>query len=192
MIKMKNLVLFASGNGTNAENIIRYFYKKRTARVSLVLTNNPMAGVIERAKSFGVSVKVLDRATLSHSEQLIAQLQQAQTDLIVLAGFLWKIPEKLIRAFPDKIINIHPALLPKYGGKGMYGMRVHQAVIEDKEPKSGITIHFVNEQYDSGTIIFQAETPVFDSDTPESLAERIHKLEYQHFPVIIEEVLLNQ
>jgi phosphoribosylglycinamide formyltransferase-1 len=188
---MKNVVLFASGSGTNAENIIRYFNDKKTAVITQVMTNNPRAGVIERAKNLGVSVTIFDREALKHPETLIAELNEKGTDMIVLAGFLWKIPDEVIHAFPNRIINIHPALLPKYGGKGMYGMRVHETVIEDKESKSGITIHYVNEKYDEGAIVFQAEIPVYENDTPESLAERIHELEYEYFPKIIERTLLN-
>lgn len=191
IFEMKNVVLFASGNGTNAENIIRYFKEKNDVVINQVLTNNPQAGVIERAKNLDVPVTVFDRETLEHPETLVAKLKDLGTDLIVLAGFLWKIPDEFIHAFPNRIMNIHPALLPKFGGKGMYGMHVHMAVIENKESKSGITIHYVNEKYDEGAIIFQAETPVYENDTPESLAERIHKLEYEYFPKIIEQTLLN-
>lgn len=188
---MKNIVIFASGNGTNAGNIIRYFREKKTAVIKRVMTNNPKAGVIERAGDLETPVTILDEEALKNPEKLLADLQAMSTDLIVLAGFLKKIPEEIVMAFPNRIINIHPALLPKYGGKGMYGMHVHEAVIENKEPKSGITIHFVNEKYDDGAIIFQTEIPVFDHETPESLAQRIHKLEYKYFPRIIEKTLLN-
>jgi phosphoribosylglycinamide formyltransferase-1 len=188
---MKNIVIFASGSGTNTENIIRYFGEKKSAAVRCVMTNNPNAGVIERAKGLGVPVKIFDREALKNPEELLAQLKELETDLIVLAGFLWKVPDELIQAFPDRIINIHPALLPKYGGKGMYGMHVHEAVLENKEPKSGITIHYVNEKYDEGAIIFQAETAILVEDTPETLAARIHKLEYEYFPGIVEHILLN-
>ncbi|MBE0649210.1 MAG: phosphoribosylglycinamide formyltransferase [Bacteroidales bacterium] len=188
---MKNIVIFASGSGTNAENIIRYFNEKKTASIKCVMTNNPTAGVIERAKNLKVPVVIFDREAIKNPAKLLADLNTLETDFIVLAGFLWKIPEELIHAFPNKIINIHPALLPKYGGKGMYGMHVHEAVIENKEPKSGITIHYINEKYDEGAIIFQAETEVRKSDTPESLAERIHKLEYEYFPQVVEKILLD-
>jgi phosphoribosylglycinamide formyltransferase 1 len=188
---MKNIVIFASGNGTNAENIIRYFKEKNTAIIRNIITNNPKAGVIKKAENLDVPVTVLDIEALLNPEKLLAKLKDLNTDLIVLAGFLKKIPGDIVAAFPNKIMNVHPALLPKYGGKGMYGMHVHQAVIENKEPKSGITIHYVNERYDEGAIIFQAETPVFGNDTPESLAERIHKLEYEFFPQIVEKIVLN-
>ncbi len=186
---MKNIVIFASGSGTNAENIIRYFAGKKTAVVRCVMTNNPKAGVIERAKNLNIPLKIFHREALEQPHELLEELKNLDADLIVLAGFLRKIPDELIRAFPDRIINIHPALLPKYGGKGMYGMHVHEAVLENKEPKSGITIHYVNEKYDEGAIIFQAETPVLKNDTPESLAERIHQLEYDHFPQVVAKVL---
>lgn len=188
---MKNIVIFASGNGTNAENIIRYFKEKKIALIKGVITNNAKAGVIERAKKLDVPVTVIGKEALQDSGKLLADLKCWGTDLIVLAGFLKKIPDEVVAAFPNRIVNIHPALLPKYGGKGMYGMHVHEAVIENKESKSGITIHYVNEKYDDGAIIFQAETPVFENDTSESLAERIHKLEYVYFPQIIEKTLLN-
>ena len=188
---MKNIVIFASGSGTNAANIIRYLSEKKSASVKCVITNNPKAGVIEKAKNLGVPAVIFDKEALINPANLLADLNDLETDLIVLAGFLKKIPDEVVKAFPNRIINIHPALLPKYGGKGMYGMHVHEAVIQNKEPKSGITIHYVNENYDEGGIIFQSKTPVFEDDTPESLAERIHKLEYEYFPQIVEKVLLN-
>lgn len=188
---MKNIVIFASGNGTNAENIIRYFKEKNTAIIRNIITNNPKAGVINRAENLDVPVTVLDKEALQNPEKLLVKLKDLNTDLIVLAGFLKKIPVEIVTAFPNKIMNVHPALLPKYGGKGMYGMHVHEAVIENKESKSGITIHYVNERYDEGAIIFQAETPVFENDTPESLAERIHKLEHEYFPEIVEKIVSN-
>lgn len=188
---MKNIVIFASGSGTNAENIIRYFKETKTAVISSVITNNPKAGVIKRAENLNVPVSVLEKEALQNPEKLLLNLKDLGTDLIVLAGFLKKVPDEIVAAFPDRIMNVHPALLPKYGGKGMYGMHVHEAVIENKESKSGITIHYVNEKYDEGAIIFQAETPVFENDTPESLAERIHKLEYEYFPQIVEKIVMN-
>ena len=187
----KNIVLFASGNGTNAENIIRYFAQNENVQVIEVLTNNSHAGVIERARNLGVPVWVFTRADFTSPQALIHHLKKQQTDLIVLAGFLWKIPDAMIRQFPKKIINIHPALLPNFGGKGMYGMRVHEAVIASGKKKSGITIHYVDENYDEGKIIFQAETEVSEKDTPESLAEKTHQLEYIHFPKVIEKLMEN-
>ncbi len=187
--KKKNIVLFASGNGTNAENIIRYFQQHAVIHIAEVLTNNPKAGVIERAKKLDIPVRIFTRADLASPQVLIHHLGEQQTDLIVLAGFLWKIPTALIRQFPEKIINLHPALLPEFGGKGMYGLRVHEAVIAAGKKKSGITIHLVNENYDEGKIIFQAKTEVTRRDTPESLAEKIHQLEYKYFPQVIEDII---
>lgn len=188
----KKIVLFASGNGTNAENIIRYFSQKKAAEVAAVFTNRPQAGVIKRAEKLHVPVFVFTREQFSDTDKLVRQLESLGTDLIVLAGFLWKIPSGLIRHFPQRIINIHPALLPAYGGKGMYGRHVHEAVLAAGEQKSGITIHYVNEFYDAGQIIFQAETAVSASDTPETLAAKIHRLEYLHFPPVIEKILKQQ
>ncbi len=187
--KKKNIVLFASGNGTNAENIIRYFQQHAVIHIAEVLTNNPKAGVIERAKKLDVPVQIFTRADFASPQTLIHHLGEQKTDLIVLAGFLWKIPTALIRQYSGKMINLHPALLPEFGGKGMYGLRVHEAVIAAGKKKSGITIHFVNENYDEGKIIFQAETEVQETETPESLAEKIHQLEYKYFPQVIEEIL---
>ena len=190
--RKKNIVLFASGNGTNAENIIRYFQEKKTVNILEVLTNNPRAGVIERAKKQNIPVFVFNRETISAPSGLIDHLLNMETDFIVLAGFLWKIPAELIRQFPQKIINLHPALLPEFGGKGMYGLHVHEAVIAAGKKKSGITIHYVDEIYDNGKIIFQAETEVSEKETPESLAEKIHQLEYKYFPLVIEEIVSGQ
>jgi len=188
---MKRIAIFASGSGTNAENIIRYFQERNTASVVQILTNNPHAKVLDRAKNHKISGLSFNRTALYRTNDVLNLLQNTQIDLIVLAGFLWKFPEHILQAFPNKVINIHPALLPKYGGKGMYGAHVHNAVVENKEQESGITIHFVNENYDEGAIIFQATTAVTENDTPETLAEKIHQLEYKHFPEIIEQVLAN-
>jgi len=187
--RKKNIVLFASGNGTNTENIIRYFQENKTANILEVLTNNPRAGVIARAKKWNIPVFVFNRETITAPSGLITHLSDMKTDLIVLAGFLWKIPVELIRQFPQKIINLHPALLPEFGGKGMYGLHVHEAVLAAGKEKSGITIHYVDEIYDNGRIIFQAETKVLETDTAGSLAERIHQLEYEYFPRVIEEIV---
>lgn len=181
------IAIFASGNGSNAENLITYFNKRNSAQVSLILTNNPDAGVISRAKRHNVPVCVFDKKDLQNSTKVEQALVNHHIDWIVLAGFLLLFPKKLIELYPNKIINLHPALLPKYGGKGMYGMHVHKAVVENKETETGITIHFVNEAYDEGTIIFQAKTAVNSEDTPEYIAEKIHKLEYKWFPKVIEE-----
>jgi len=185
---MKNIVLFASGSGTNVENIIRFFDKSTSdIRVSRVFTNNSDAGVIERSKKYNVPVTVFDKETFN-SKSFLNQIESP--DLIVLAGFLWLIPEYLINAFPDKIINIHPALLPKYGGKGMYGSKVHESVIENGEQQSGITIHFVNKKYDEGEIILQAYCKIDKNDDADKLARKIHKLEYAYFPVSIQSLLI--
>ena len=186
---MKKILIFASGSGTNAQNIIEYFNELVEINVSLVFSNNKDAKVLDRAKNLGVDTVVFTREDLYQNRKVIEMLANEQPDLIVLAGFLWLIPSSIIKKFPNKIVNIHPALLPKYGGKGMYGMHVHRAVIDNKETESGITIHFVNEEYDAGDIIFQATCPVEKDDTPDLLAQRIHKLEHEHFPKVIEKVL---
>ncbi|GGD81045.1 phosphoribosylglycinamide formyltransferase [Planktosalinus lacus] len=183
----KQIAVFASGNGSNAENLITYFNNSKIAQVGLVLTNNPDAGVIQRAKRLNVPVCVFSKKELQNSTKVEEALKSHQIDWIVLAGFLLLFPQKIIQSFPNKIINIHPALLPKYGGKGMYGMRVHKTVAENKETETGITIHFVNENYDEGKIIFQSKTDVKRNDTPEDIAAKIHQLEYKWFPKVIEE-----
>jgi len=186
----KKIVLFASGSGTNAENIIRYFHKDNKARVEAVFSNNRSAKVLERAHRLKVKALHFDRDALYHSDEVLNLLKDMNPDLIVLAGFLWIFPQKILHHFPDKVINIHPALLPKYGGKGMYGIRVHQAVVEKKDLETGISIHYVNENYDEGKIIFQATCPVEAGDTAEDIAEKIHALEYRHFPEVIERLLI--
>nr|WP_314290201.1 phosphoribosylglycinamide formyltransferase [uncultured Capnocytophaga sp.] len=186
---MKKIIVFASGSGSNAERIATYFREKGTAELSLILCNNPQAGVLQRAKRLEIPSLVFNRQAFYNSEVILNILKNYQPDLIVLAGFLWKVPPYLTETYPDKIINIHPSLLPKYGGKGMYGIRVHQAVIDHHETESGITIHYVNEHYDEGNIIFQAKTTVLPTDTPETLAEKIHSLEYEYFPKTIEKLL---
>ena len=186
---MKNLVVFASGSGTNMENLARYFDGSALARVRLVVCNRSGAGVIQRAERLGIPVMMISRHDIENPDRLIEELRKQATDLIVLAGFLWLLPPALIRAYPRRIVNIHPALLPAYGGRGMYGMRVHEAVIAAGETHSGITIHYVDEVYDNGEIIFQAQTSLLPDDTAESLAERIHRLEYEHFPKVVESLL---
>lgn len=186
---MKNIAIFASGNGTNAERIIKYFKDNNTAQVSIVLTNNSNAGVIKKAKALGVAVHIFNRSGFYNNDEVLDILARNNVELIVLAGFLWLIPEQLIHKYPNKIINIHPALLPKYGGKGMYGTRVHEAVIANGDSKSGITIHWVNKNYDEGQVIFQAEFAIVDNETPQSLAKKIHTLEYKHFPKVIEDII---
>jgi phosphoribosylglycinamide formyltransferase-1 len=189
MNSVKRIVILASGSGSNAENIINYFHDVPDVEVSAVLTNKNTAPVIERCKRLKVSVIYFNKEAFTNSNVVLDFLVSQKPDLIVLAGFLWKIPEKFVAAFPNRIINIHPALLPKYGGKGMYGENVHKAVKENKEKESGITIHFVNEHYDEGAIIHQAKTNVSHDDTPEQIAEKVHALEYEHFPKVLEKLL---
>ena len=185
----KNIAIFASGMGTNAANIIRYFSEKRTAHIALIVSNNPTAGVLKIAEENNIPVLLLQKEKFFRGDAYVPELQHAAIDFIVLAGFLWKLPSVLIKAYRDNIINIHPALLPKHGGKGMYGNFVHEAVLATNEKETGITIHFVDEFYDNGKIIFQTTCPVYENDTTESLAKRIHELEYKFFPVVIEEVI---
>ncbi len=185
-LKKIKLAIFASGSGSNAEQIIKHFQGHPRIQVSSICTNNAKAGVISRAHKYGVPVKVLTRAQFYENNHVGRVLQNMGIDAIVLAGFLWLVPSPLIDQFPGRIINIHPALLPKYGGAGMYGMHVHRAVIEAQETESGITIHEVNEKYDEGRVVFQATCSVAPEDTPESLVKKIHALEHQHFAKVIE------
>jgi phosphoribosylglycinamide formyltransferase-1 len=186
---MKRIVIFASGSGSNAENIAGYFSKSDTARVTGIWCNNPKAGVIDRAARLGIPCHVFDRKAFYETGDVLHALEQEQPDLIVLAGFLWLVPENMIHAFPRRIVNIHPALLPGPGGKGMYGQKVHEAVISGGATESGITIHFVNERFDEGEIIFRATCPVDAQDTPGRLAEKVHALEYRHYPEVIDRLL---
>ncbi|MBF8149200.1 phosphoribosylglycinamide formyltransferase [Winogradskyella sp. F6397] len=188
---MKRVVIFASGSGSNAENLIKFFYNSDIASVIQVLTNNPHAKVLDRCKKLNVSALSFNRTAFSKSDDVLNLLKASQPDLIVLAGFLWKFPEFILKEFENKVINIHPALLPKYGGKGMYGMNVHQAVVENNETETGITIHYVNENYDEGAIIFQAKCEVLASDSADDVAGKIHSLEMEHFPSVVNELLLN-
>ncbi|HHJ10715.1 MAG TPA: phosphoribosylglycinamide formyltransferase [Bacteroidetes bacterium] len=188
MSKKWRLAIFASGSGTNAQNLIEHFNKTFNKDIVLIVTNNPGAYVIERAKRLRVPCKIFDREDFREGK-VLKQLEEKKVNFIILAGFLWLVPANIIRAFPGKIVNIHPALLPKYGGKGMYGHHVHDAVIRNGEKESGITIHYVNEEYDKGDVIFQAKCPVMPDDTPEILAQRIHQLEYRHFPTVVENLL---
>lgn len=183
------MAIFASGSGTNAERIMSHFRDHELGEVFIVLSNKPDAMVLERAARFNVSTRVFDRDTFYNSTEIPDLLRRLEISLIVLAGFLWLIPVDLIRAFPERIINIHPALLPKYGGKGMYGRHVHEAVIASGDKESGISIHYVNEIYDEGRIILQEKCEVRSDDSPESLAYRIHQLEYQHYSSLIEKLL---
>ena len=186
---MKRVVIFASGSGSNAENLIRFFHNIDNVSVTQVLTNNPHAKVLDRCKYLKVSALSFNRIAFSKTNDVLNILKNQKPDLIVLAGFLWKIPEFILKEFKNKIINIHPALLPKYGGKGMYGMHVHNAVVENKEKETGITIHYVNENYDEGAIIFQANCKVLPSDSAEDVASKIHELEMEHFPKVVEKLL---
>lgn len=189
---MKKIVIFASGAGTNALNIVSYFERSQKAYISLILSNNPQAGVLEKSSALQIPTLVFNRKTFYNTEIILNVLRQIQPDMIVLAGFLWKFPPYLTEAFNGKVINIHPSLLPKYGGKGMYGEHVHKAVIENKEPQSGITIHYVNEAYDQGNIIFQKSIAVEENDTCDVLATKIHQLEYKYFPMVIEKLLFDE
>ncbi len=186
---MKRIVIFASGSGTNAANIINYFQNNSLANVVKVLSNKSKAMVLEKASALGVSNSSFDKADLYETKTIYNLLIDLNPDLIVLAGFLLKLPENIISAFPNSIINVHPALLPKYGGKGMYGAHVHKAVVANNEKESGITIHYVNENYDEGNIIFQASTKLLSTDSFEDVAAKIHVLEQKHFPLIIEQLL---
>ena len=186
---MKNIAIFASGSGTNAQKIMEHFEANQSVNVNLVLVNNAEAGVIQRAETFGVPVRVFNRSEFSKSDTIVNLLLDNNIDLVVLAGFLWLVPQNMVQAFPNKIINIHPALLPSYGGKGMYGDKVHQAVISSGDPESGITIHYVNEHYDDGAIIAQYKCAISENDTPDALASNIHKLEHKYFPEVIDALL---
>jgi len=186
---MKHISILASGNGTNAENIIRFFSNDKNARVAIVLSNKPQAKVLERAAALGVDAFFFDRAQFYETGEVLMMLRRRETDLVVLAGFLWLVPQDIIEAFRGRIINIHPSLLPRFGGQGMYGDRVHTAVLEEGCTESGITIHYVNEHYDSGDIIFQAKCPVLPEDDANSLARRVHALEYEHYPRVISRLI---
>jgi len=188
---MKRIAIFASGNGSNAQRIVEYFSGNRQVEVALILSNREDAYVLERARKLGIPVKTFDRKTFYETDDVLNWLENAKINLVVLAGFLWLVPSNLIAAFPGAIVNIHPALLPAYGGKGMFGEAVHKAVIESGEKESGITIHFVDEKYDHGNIIFQAKCSIEKCETPGSLAQKIHELEYEHFPKVIEQLLFD-
>lgn len=184
------IAILASGNGTNAEAIMRHFERQPDAQVVLLLSNNPEAYALRRAEKFNIPARVFSRQQLKEGE--VAQwLLDAGVTHVVLAGFLWLVPPSLLHAFPDRIVNIHPALLPRYGGKGMYGERVHQAVKAAGDARTGITIHLVNEHFDEGKIIFQADCEVTPDDTPDTIAAKVHALEYKHFPPVIEEWILS-
>lgn len=185
----KNIAIFASGSGTNAENIIRHFQGNESARVALVVSNKPNAFVLVRAEKLGVPSLTLTRDELADGDGMAGLMRRHGIDFIVLAGYLLRVPEGLLRAYPHRIVNIHPALLPRHGGKGMYGDRVHRAVVEAGERESGITIHYIDEHYDEGTTLFQAKCPVTPDDTPDDVARKVHELEYRYYPEVIERLL---
>ena len=185
---MKRVAIFASGSGSNAQNIVEYFSKSREVVIDSLWSNNENAYALIRAERLGVETFTFGKDEFYKSREILEQLSERKIDVIVLSGFLWLVPQYLIGEFTT--INIHPALLPKYGGKGMYGSKVHETVINNKEKESGITVHYVNDRYDEGNIIFQATCEIDSSDTPDSLAEKVHQLEYEHFPRVIEEVLM--
>ncbi len=189
---MKKIAIFSSGTGSNAAKIIAAFKEHPDIHVSLVASSKAEAGVLRIAAANDITSVIIEKERFYHGDGYVPFFQENGIDLIVLAGFLWKIPNALIEAFPNHIINIHPALLPKYGGKGMYGHYVHQAVIDNKEKESGISIHYVDGHYDNGDIIFQARCPVMENDTAESLAKRVQALEHEYFPKVIEELLVKQ
>jgi phosphoribosylglycinamide formyltransferase-1 len=187
---MEKIAIFASGSGTNAQNIIEYFITKKTAEVTCVLSNKKDAYVLKRAENFNIPVRIFDRHEFYETSDILNFLNEKGIKWIILAGFLWLVPENIVDSYTNRIINIHPALLPKFGGKGMYGLNVHRTVIENKEKETGITIHYVNKIYDEGNIIFQTKCMVDESDTPETLAEKVHKLEYKYYPEIIEKLII--
>jgi phosphoribosylglycinamide formyltransferase-1 len=185
---MKKILLFASGTGSNVENIIQYFKNNPDVKIAAVFSNNSNAIVLDKAKNHNVPTLIFNREQLTDGF-VFDKIAELKPDLIVLAGFLWKMPEEIVKAYPNKIINIHPALLPKYGGKGMYGIKVHQTVLENKEKETGITIHYVNEYYDEGEFIFQEKVNIEDCASADEIANKINKLEHKHFPEIIERLL---
>lgn len=186
---MKRIAVFASGSGSNAENIVKFFRNNDLARVTIILSNKKDAYVLERAQQLGVPSLSFNREDFYNSDKIVRTLEEQRIDLVVLAGFLWLVPQSLIEKYDGRIVNIHPALLPKYGGKGMFGMNVHNAVVAEKETETGITIHYVNGRYDEGNVIFQAKVSVNPSDTPEMVADKVHHLEYEHFPKIVEKLI---
>ncbi len=189
MNNQKKVAIFASGAGSNAKKIIGHFKNSPSVKISLIVCNKPGAGVLTIAETNSIPTLLIEKEQFFRGNAYVEELKDQGIDFIVLAGFLWKIPLLLIKAFPQRIVNIHPALLPKYGGKGMYGHYVHEAVIDNKERESGISIHYVDELYDHGKLIFQATCEVLPTDSPDSLAERIHGLEHKHYPEVIETLL---
>lgn len=191
-MKTKQIILFASGSGSNVENIVNYFKFRKDVSISCVLSNKSDAKVFERCNRLNLNALYFNRQAFAKGDFMLNLLQTLNPDLIVLAGFLWKIPAHITNAFPKKIINIHPALLPKYGGKGMYGIHVHRAVKENREIETGITIHYVNANYDEGAIIHQVKTSIDTKDSPEDIAAKVHQLEYEHFPKVIDDLLFKK
>ena len=186
---MTNIAVFASGSGSNAQRLIEYFKNSSDIQVKILLSNNKNAYALERAKNLGVPSLVFDRKSFCETDEIVKKLKEENISWIVLAGFLWLIPKNLIKAFPNRIINIHPALLPLYGGKGMYGHFVHEAVVAAKDKETGITIHFVNENYDEGQIIFQSKCSIDAMDTPDTVAKKVQLLEHEHFPSVVENLI---
>ncbi len=186
---LHHIAIFASGTGSNAKKIVEHFKHNHNITVSLIVTNNADAPVLVMAREYGIPTLVIDRDYFYKTEDILKNFNKFSIDFVVLAGFLWLVPTYLVRAFEKRMVNIHPALLPKYGGKGMYGMRVHEAVKKAGDTETGITIHFVNEQYDDGDIVFQAKCLVNTEDSPEDIAKKIHQLEHRHFPKVIEKLL---
>lgn len=186
----RNIAIFASGNGTNAENIIKYFSGNKDIKVKIVMANKADAFVLERAHRLGIPTLYINREQWADATHILTLLHEQQIDFIVLAGFLARIPDALLHAYPNRIVNIHPSLLPKFGGKGMYGNKVHEAVVAAGETESGITIHYLNEHYDEGQIIAQYRCPVMPNDTPQDVATRVHALEYEYYPKVIEQLLI--
>jgi len=186
---LKKIAIFASGSGSNAENIVLHFNQNPNIKVSLILTNNSKAGVLDRAKRLNVPATVFTAKEFKETNVILSLLKECDIDFVVLAGFLLKVPDSLIKAYPNRIVNIHPALLPKYGGKGMYGSRVHETVVAAGENESGITIHYINEHYDEGNIIFQSKCEISPSDAPDDVAHKVHELEYKYYPSVIEDLI---
>lgn len=188
----KNIVIFASGSGSNAQRLLEHFEHHPEIRVAALFSNNPKAYALQRAETYHVPAFLFSRHEFYNSNKVVEQVQQFKPDLVVLAGFLWLVPQNFLQAFPDSIINIHPALLPKYGGKGMHGLNVHTAVVQAGDDKSGITIHRINEEYDKGEFILQEHCPVYPTDTPEELAARVLQLEHKFLPLVVEKLLLKK
>ncbi len=187
--EVPRLAVFASGAGSNAQRLVEYFEQTSSAKVVSILSNNPQAGALVRANSLGVESFVFSREEFYQTPKVLEYLKAKQIDWVILAGFLWLVPVSLLKAYPHKVINLHPALLPKFGGKGMYGMNVHKAVVAAHETETGITIHYANEHFDEGEIIYQAKCTVAPTDTPEHIAEKIHQLEHTFFPTVIEQII---